>query len=308
MRRIKVLCLVISFCLIGSFVCAETIILKSGKKIEGKIIERTEEYLKVDFQGVPLTYYLGEIENVDGEKVVLPSRANNHIQDAISEEQTSQDYRASEQQNIFEERLVESLMLNKEPELTEAVKARFDEAMTSLKKFSSEYPKSEFADDAEFFINYILFMGIVERAKKEGYTDRLKKDTEIIMEDMETIFKRYPDGTLEEFTLGKMKEVAGITTPEISIPYKYILPYMRGYVACSVTGDDKQIIENFSLIKDKLEYRDRLEQLIYLPLAVAYKRQGKIEELKSLAREAIDKFPENKRMLTAIEDFIRAIE
>lgn len=48
---------------------AETIILKSGQKIEGKIIEKTNEYIKIDFQGASLTYFLDEIESIDGIKL-----------------------------------------------------------------------------------------------------------------------------------------------------------------------------------------------------------------------------------------------
>jgi len=49
---------------------AETIILKSGKTIEANIIERTEEYIKVDVVGVPVTYYLDEVESVqEGEQI-----------------------------------------------------------------------------------------------------------------------------------------------------------------------------------------------------------------------------------------------
>lgn len=46
------------------FIFAETIILKSGKIIEGKIIERTDKYVKIDFYGVALTYFLDEIQNI----------------------------------------------------------------------------------------------------------------------------------------------------------------------------------------------------------------------------------------------------
>jgi len=49
------------FCLL-----AETIILKSGKTIKGRIIEKTEEYIKIDFYGVPITYYFEEIESIHG--------------------------------------------------------------------------------------------------------------------------------------------------------------------------------------------------------------------------------------------------
>ncbi len=54
--------------LIPLFCFGETVVLKSGQTIEGKIIEKTEEYLKIDFYGVPLTYYFDDIESIDGNR------------------------------------------------------------------------------------------------------------------------------------------------------------------------------------------------------------------------------------------------
>ncbi len=54
-------------------VFAETIVLKSGKQIEGKIIEKTDQYLKIEIEGIPVTYWLDEIERVD-EKASFPSQ------------------------------------------------------------------------------------------------------------------------------------------------------------------------------------------------------------------------------------------
>ena len=50
----------------ATFVSAETIILKSGKKIEGKTIEKTDKFIKIDFYGTTMTYYFDEIESIDG--------------------------------------------------------------------------------------------------------------------------------------------------------------------------------------------------------------------------------------------------
>lgn len=47
-------------------VFAETIILKSGKKVDAQIIERTDKNIKVNLGGVTLTYYFDEIESIDG--------------------------------------------------------------------------------------------------------------------------------------------------------------------------------------------------------------------------------------------------
>jgi len=44
---------------------AETIKLKSGQEIEGKILERTDKEVKIDFMGVPLIYFAEDIESID---------------------------------------------------------------------------------------------------------------------------------------------------------------------------------------------------------------------------------------------------
>ena len=70
MKRILVnLCII---CLFFPFISsADTIVLKSGKTVEGKVIEKTDKYIKVDFQGVMLTYYNDEIKSIDGQKATL---------------------------------------------------------------------------------------------------------------------------------------------------------------------------------------------------------------------------------------------
>ncbi len=50
------------FFLSNSF--AETIALKSGKTIEGKIVNRTNEYTEVEFLGVKLKYFNDQIESI----------------------------------------------------------------------------------------------------------------------------------------------------------------------------------------------------------------------------------------------------
>ncbi|MDO8489205.1 MAG: hypothetical protein Q7S42_03735 [Candidatus Omnitrophota bacterium] len=67
-KRFLILLLVLGFPI---SIFAETIILKSGKTVEGKIIEKTDKYIKIDFQSVPLTYFTDEIESIDGKKIVL---------------------------------------------------------------------------------------------------------------------------------------------------------------------------------------------------------------------------------------------
>jgi len=68
----KIFVLMIAILSISSFTFAETIVLKSGKTVEGKIIEKTDKYIKIDIHGVPLTYYSDEIESINGEEMPLP--------------------------------------------------------------------------------------------------------------------------------------------------------------------------------------------------------------------------------------------
>lgn len=55
------LCAVVTF---SGLSFAETIVLKSGKTIEGKIINRTNEYTEIDFMGVKLKYFNDQIERI----------------------------------------------------------------------------------------------------------------------------------------------------------------------------------------------------------------------------------------------------
>ncbi|MDD4955365.1 MAG: hypothetical protein PHP17_04950 [Candidatus Omnitrophica bacterium] len=50
-------------------VFAEKITLNSGKTVEGKIIERTNDKIKIDVGGIPITYYMDQIESIDGNKI-----------------------------------------------------------------------------------------------------------------------------------------------------------------------------------------------------------------------------------------------
>jgi len=49
--------------------CAETIVLRSGKRIEAKILEKTKEYIKIDYKPSPLYYNWDSIDTVDGQPV-----------------------------------------------------------------------------------------------------------------------------------------------------------------------------------------------------------------------------------------------
>lgn len=59
----------LGFFIISAFmlipVFAETVCLKTGQKREGKVIEKTKDYLKMDFYGATLVYFADEVATVD---------------------------------------------------------------------------------------------------------------------------------------------------------------------------------------------------------------------------------------------------
>ncbi len=50
---------------------ADTITLKSGKQIEGKILERNDELVRIGIEGVTITYFITDLEAVNQEKISL---------------------------------------------------------------------------------------------------------------------------------------------------------------------------------------------------------------------------------------------
>ncbi len=59
MRKLIVGCLVALLLICPAF--AEMVVLKNGKTVEGKILEDTDTYVKIDFNGTPLTYFKDEV-------------------------------------------------------------------------------------------------------------------------------------------------------------------------------------------------------------------------------------------------------
>ena len=55
------------FFMIVPCVQAETIRLKTGQVIKATILERRDDAIKVDLQGVKLTYYLDTVESIEND-------------------------------------------------------------------------------------------------------------------------------------------------------------------------------------------------------------------------------------------------
>ena len=74
---------IMMFVLMGVFflgifsVFAETIVLKSGERIEGKIVEQTDDYVKVDSKGVPIMYFIVDIDSING--ITMPKTVEDYL-------------------------------------------------------------------------------------------------------------------------------------------------------------------------------------------------------------------------------------
>ena len=63
----------ISLCLFSTLAGAEIIVLTTGEKIIAPIIEKTDTHVTLEVEGFPSTYFLGEIQTIDGQEVEIPT-------------------------------------------------------------------------------------------------------------------------------------------------------------------------------------------------------------------------------------------
>lgn len=91
--RIKISLLLVLFFLSVTNVFADTVLLKSGKTIEGNIIEQTGDVVKLEVEGIPLTYYVSDIDSINGQKlggVSLSSDSVNTATVSVQENSSNQ--------------------------------------------------------------------------------------------------------------------------------------------------------------------------------------------------------------------------
>jgi len=53
------------FFILSGTVSGQTVMLKSGQKVEGKIVEQTDKFVKMEFEGVGLIFYNEEIASIE---------------------------------------------------------------------------------------------------------------------------------------------------------------------------------------------------------------------------------------------------
>lgn len=74
MRRIVFFLLVAALTGIYTSALAERIVLRSGKSVEGEMIQMNADTITLEVFGVPTTYNLADVESIDGEPFVMPPK------------------------------------------------------------------------------------------------------------------------------------------------------------------------------------------------------------------------------------------
>ena len=112
----KFLLLVLALFLFSQICYAQTIIaLKSGKTVEGTLIERNDQYIKINFSDVDITYWLDEVESIqlpDGTKIIPSAKVQSQDLPLVSQTITTA---PSEHAPTFSDTSRESAQTAQEP-------------------------------------------------------------------------------------------------------------------------------------------------------------------------------------------------
>ena len=286
----KLIAILLLFLLSGTPIFAEIIVLKSGKKVEGKIIEKTDKNIKIDVEGISITYYPEDIVTIDGKSVLFSNQQLAPAQNKADIGKQNQNNDLIDHKDIFEKRLDAF-----NPDFTEQ---QIEAAANELLRFSNEYPNSKFAIDAKYIYKALAFIGAVGLGHKENALAYLK--------ELEDIAASHPNGSLNEFTCKKMQKSFPKFGGDICIPYKYFIPFLRAYRGVQ-SKDYQEAISNLSSIKDKLDYASdntgTLAYDIYFPLVLSYYKSNELDKAKEVAKEAIAKFP-NTQLEQEMQKFL----
>ena len=305
------------FILLTTTVSAETIKLKSGEVIEGEIVERTEEYIKVDFEDVELTYYFDEIESVDGDEMgdfLSPKAIEGKKKDASRKpmETSTVSLERIEDVNgeiperekeIFREKLknVSDLISRPVRGLPPADLEEVDNVTKELRHFSEEFPNSKLADDAQYLYVMLPFTGATYSGNIEGGRR--------IIEMMEEVIAQYPSGEIEDFWREEFYDAMAGNAGKMFwyyIPYKYVLPGMNGELVM-MEREYEEAIKEYLILKDNLDFSIRkahFEDTVYIQLWIAYKKLGRIEEANAILIEMRTKFSDNKSLVQTVDKLI----
>ncbi|MDD4895059.1 MAG: hypothetical protein PHW54_07100, partial [Candidatus Omnitrophica bacterium] len=141
--------------------------------------------------------------------------------------------------NDFDAKLTAFLTISLAPKSSETdIRLAADE----LIKFYSNYPNSQFANDALILPTLILFVGASSQGDKDAAL--------LFISKIKAIADKNPAGRLNDFTCKRWRELLGQqSSGAIFIPYKYLPAYMRGTLGLD-SRDFQAVVDNFEILKE----------------------------------------------------------
>ena len=205
---------------------AETILLKTGEKIEGNIVEKNDKYVAINFKGVIIPYHNFEIESIDGKS---PGAIKNAYSDQtlqlLIKSQTLHENAGGTDVVTPEEYLQRGVAFYRKGEFDHAMQ-NFDSAIKSRSDYSEAY----------------LYRGTT-------YMD--KNDADKAIEDYNKAIESSPKG--EEayfvrghayFTKGNLDRAILDYNKAIEINPKYVQPYLNRALINMMKGSIEQAISD----------------------------------------------------------------
>jgi hypothetical protein len=246
------------------------------------VLERLSDGLKVDFDGIQMTFYYDEIDAVDGQKVGASPASSNDVVKVEMPKGGAAAYLPSDRKEIFEERLGRFIALSETQNLTDKECAA---ALDLLGRFSKDFPDSRFAKDADFLVKYVALMVQYDVNDQEGVFKAI--------DAIEQVVNRYPDASLEDITCRTVAESP--SQDMLRIPFKFMAAYLRA--SAGFKFKDLDLVEKqLSLIRDghqadKGVGREFMQELYGMKIRL-FTEMGRMPQAGKIARKALEQFPD----------------
>jgi len=330
----KKLFLIIACLLIlnSTYCCAETMRTKDGKEIKAKIVDVTRNTIWYEVSGgksgISRTT-ISEILNDDGtvssyspdykepEPIIVESEpaAEEIAKVLIEEPKPSFNQDPEPILNAETEPIVETIVdkevrpvpepIDEEVLFKSRLIAALEGSVLKLSDLEKQYKNTRFEDDTAF----TKYLKSFSEARKEDS----EKSLLVAASDLYGFAQKFPNDSLEETTYKVLEEKIDIfeIKPEIlSMPYKDIATWSQGVLFY----DSKvwtALIDEYLEFKDRLDdtkYKKVLTEDIYPMLATAYVKLLESDKAYQLAKEGLDRFPDDKAFQKRMEDIVTEIE
>ena len=290
MHRAFIIALVLL--LAANLAYAETIVLKSGEKIEATVVEKNENYVKINFKGADIFYYAFEIETIDGKPAGLiknfePDKSLEFMlesrgfkKETISADTvTAEDYLRRgfvyySKDNLDQAVLDLGRAINANPKFIEAYlyrgltymkKDEPDKAIADYNKAIELSPKNEEA----YYIRGVAYAGKkdINRAL-DNYNKAIELNPKYV--------QAYLNRSAINLMMGKPEQVIADTGKVLEVNQKIPAAYcIRGEAYASENNIQQAIADYDEAIKIDPKYTDA-----YIDRALAYAYKDKIELAK----------------------------